>query len=249
MGCMISIVIPLYNEQYRIENTLRRIQEYFSNVDFNYELIFVNDGSTDETNMIITKFKNNFDINPIRGNNCHILILNNEVNMGKGFSVRKGILASKGKYILFTDADLSTDISEEQKLFDYLKNGYDIVIASRGLKDSKLIERQNILRQSMGKFFNFLVKLILNLDYKDTQCGFKYFSRYAIDKIFPYLEINDFSFDVEILYLAKKLGLKVKEVPVSWINSKNSKVRILKDSFKMIISLIKIRRMYSDFKV
>jgi len=239
---MISIVIPLYNEQYRIEKTLKRIAEYFKNIDFNYELIFVNDGSTDLTGMILTKFKNN-DMNPTK-TNCHILILNNEVNMGKGFSIRKGILASKGEYTLFTDADLSTDISEGQKMLDYVKNGYNIVIASRGLKDSNLIERQNILRQSMGKFFNFLIKLILNLDYKDTQCGFKYFDRYAIDRIFPYLQINDFSFDVEILYLAKKLGLRVKEVPVSWVNSKDSKVRIFKDSFNMIFSLFKIKKIH-----
>lgn len=243
MDYKISIVIPLYNEQDRIESTVRKINQYFSNVNFNYELIFVNDGSTDYTARLLTKIKNELNL---KYKNCHIIILNNEINSGKGFSVIKGVLASKGKYILFTDADLSTDISEEEKLLDYLKNGYSISIASRGLRNSKVLKRQNILRQSMGRFFNFLVKIVLKLDYRDTQCGFKYFDRQAVNKIFPYLKINNFCFDVEILYLAKINGLKVKEVPVNWVNSKDSKVRIFRDSFNMFFSLFKIKKTHKD---
>lgn len=244
MGVFLSIVIPIYNEELRIGKTLEKIINYFSNRNFSYELILVNDGSNDETRDILEKFKissdNNFE-------NCKLLILNNKINRGKGYSVRKGILSSNGKYVLFTDADMSIPIEEFEKLFSCLRNGFNIAIASRGLKDSILIVRPSRIREYMGKFFNFLVRKVAKINYTDTQCGFKCFDRKAVDLIFPYLKINDFSFDVEILYLAKKLNLKVKEIPVQLINYKGSKVSIIKDSIKMLLGLVRIMKMHSNF--
>ena len=244
MKIFLSIIIPIYNEQDRIENTIKKITDYLSIKNYYYEIILVNDGSSDDTANIINNIKINLKRNI---KNYNILILNNNKNMGKGFSVRKGILSAKGNYILFSDADLSTPIDELENLIKYLQNGYNIAIGSRGLKDSKIIIRQNKGREYMGKLFNIFVKLITKLKYSDTQCGFKCFDRKAVDSIFPYLKINDFSFDVEILYLAEKLGLKVKEAPIHWANSVNSKVRITKDPINMFMGLLKIRKLHKDF--
>jgi dolichyl-phosphate beta-glucosyltransferase len=245
MHIFLSIVIPIYNEQYCIEYTLRKIISYMSDKDVNYELILVNDGSKDDTYEVIKKFKNKI----VEGkNNINFIVLNNKNNMGKGFSVRKGVLASSGKFILFTDADLSIMIEEEQKLYKYIKDGFDVAIASRELPGSELIGKQNIIREFAGKLFNVLVRQILKLKYRDTQCGFKYFNRKAALLIFPGLQMNDFSFDIEILYLAEKLRLKIKEVPIVWKNNKDSKVNILRDSLKMLLGLIKIKKMYVNFK-
>ncbi|GAI41513.1 unnamed protein product, partial [marine sediment metagenome] len=216
MEYFLSIVVPVYNEENRIKKTLEKIVDYFSNKKIKYEIILVNDGSTDNTGEIINEFKDKLDNNE---SNCTISIIDNKRNTGKGFSVRSGVLTSKGKYILFSDADLSTPIEEVEHLLFYLKDSFNIAIGSRSLKESKIIIRQNKVRESMGKFFNFLVRKITSLKYIDTQCGFKIFDRKAIDSIFPYLKIDDFSFDVEILYLAEKFGLKVKEVPIHWLNS------------------------------
>jgi dolichyl-phosphate beta-glucosyltransferase len=243
-GFFLSIVIPIYNEQNRIQGTLKKISDYYSKKDYYYELILVNDGSNDSTSEILRKYKEKLDGH---SKNYTLRILNNKKNIGKGFSVRKGVLASKGKYVLFTDADLSTPIEEAEKLLFYLQNSYNISIGSRGLSDSKIIIRQNIIRQSMGKFFNFLVRKIMKLKYIDTQCGFKCFDRNTVDSIFPFLKVNDFSFDIEILFLAEKLQLKVKEVPICWLNSNDSKVRMIRSSFDMLLSLLKLKKIHKNF--
>ena len=222
MKPFLSIVIPAYNEQSCIKESLIKIYNYLTTQKLLSEIIIVNDGSNDKTLDNINNFKNN-NQNPMD----NLLIVNNEKNIGKGYSVRKGVLFSKGDYVLFTDADLSTPIDELAKLFSFIKEGYNIVIGSRDLPGSKIIVRQHIIRESMGKFFNYLVRKIMKFKYRDTQCGFKIFDRKSVNLIFPYLKINDFSFDVEILYLAERLGLKVIEAPITWNNSKDSKVKIL----------------------
>jgi dolichyl-phosphate beta-glucosyltransferase len=237
---LFSIVIPVFNEQAIIESTLKKIIYHFYTKKINYEIIIVNDGSNDKTGDIVKNLIENFDFP-----NAIIKLLDNKQNSGKGYSVRRGVLAAEGKYVLFTDADLSTPIEEEEKLSGYLGNGFNIAIGSRDLPGSQLIERQNIIRESMGKFFNLLVRKTINIPYRDTQCGFKIFDQMSIEQIFPLLKINDFSFDVEILYLAKLLNLKVKEVPIVWKDSKNTKVSLLRDSIKMLLSLFKIKRIHS----
>ncbi len=241
MNYFLSVVLPIFNEQNRIKKTLNKIISYLKVKDFSFELILVNDGSSDNTLNIMEKYKrsilNNFEKIDFR-------IIDNKNNFGKGYSVKVGVLASSGDNVLFTDADLSTPIEELDILFDSISNGYNIAIASRDLPGSNIVQRQNIIRESMGKLFNLFVRKIMNFNYRDTQCGFKLFDRKAVNMIFPKLKINDFSFDVEILYIAEKLGLKVKEVPVTWNNSKDSKVRVIQDSLKMFFSLIKIKRIH-----
>lgn len=241
MDFFLSIIIPVYNEQRCVGNTLDKILDYFRNKEYSIEIICVNDGSNDNTLNIIEEYK---ETNLKNLNKIDLKIINNKNNFGKGYSVRTGGLASNGKYVLFTDADLSTPIEEFDKFLRIIEDGYNIVIGSRDLPDSNIIQRQHIIRESMGKFFNLLVRIIMNFKYRDTQCGFKLFGRKSVNNIFPKLNINDFSFDVEILYLAEKLRLKVREVPITWNNSKDSKVRIIRDSFRMLLSLIKIKRMH-----
>jgi len=230
----LSIIIPAYNEENRIVNSLDELKKFIDESNYNCEIIIVDDGSKDRTIQVVHDFFSNNNLLNI------YTLIENKTNKGKGFAVRKGLEKASGEFILFTDADFSTPINECKKMIEILKQGYDIVIGSRALKDSNLIKRQNIIRMSMGKFFNLMVKLITKLEFNDTQCGFKIFTKDSKTKLLPYLKIDDFSFDVEILYVAKKLNLK----PVSWTNSPNSKVKIIKDSLKMFRSLIKIRNLH-----
>ena len=223
----LSIVIPAFNEEKRIENTLQQIEKYASKNFNNYEIIVVDDCSQDKTSEISSKYKN-------------VKILKNSKNMGKGYSVRRGILCAKHELVLFTDADLATPIEEIEKLLFKIKQRYDIAIASRNLKNSIIVVKQQKYRQLMGKTFPLLVRCFILPDFKDTQCGFKLFKTNIAKEILAKQKSNGFAFDVEVLYLAKKLGCKIAEVPVVWIDQKGSKLNPLKDALKMLIELMKI---------
>ncbi len=227
----ISIVLPAYNEEERIGKTLEEILRYLKNRDYTYELIVIDDGSIDNTFSIVRGF--------IRKNK-NIRLLRNLKNKGKGYSVKKGIMSAKYPLILFTDSDLSTPLWELDKMINEIKS-YDVVIASRNLKKSNIAIRQPLFRTLPGKAFSLLVDLITFLGIKDTQCGFKLFKKSIAREIFSRQTINRWGFDVEVLYIAKKFGYKIKEVPVTWINSKVSKLNVLKDPFFMFIELLKIR--------
>lgn len=177
--------------------------------------------------------------------NSKIRLIRNEINKGKGYSVKNGFLNSTGSYLLFSDADLSTPIEEVEKLVDSIDHGYDVAIGSRGLKESDIKIHQPMHREKMGKIFNFLVRAITIKGFSDTQCGFKCFKRKAALEICKRQQLERFSFDVEMLYIAKKLGYKIKEVPIQWFNNPNSRVSPVKDSIKMFLDLLKIR--YNDF--
>ena len=166
--------------------------------------------------------------------------------MGKGFSVKRGILASRGDYILFSDADSSTPITELDKLFSHMNYAYDIVIGSRSVKDSDVRIHQPWHRERMGKTFNLFVKLLLMKDFNDTQCGFKLFKGNVARKIAPLLKIDGFSFDVEMLYLAKLKGYKIKEVGVVWEDHPQSKVKPISNSIDMFFGLLKIKRLHNN---
>ncbi len=228
----LSVVIPAYNEEHRIGKSLCLITEYLDKKNFNWEIIVVNDGSKDKTKNVVEKF--------IEKHN-NIFLIENTENGGKGDSVKKGVLNTRGKVILFSDADLSTPIKELDKLSIYLECGYDVVIGSRGLKNSKIVIPQFWIRQTMGKIFNLIVRLLLLPGVKDTQCGFKLFEKSVAKIIFSKLRIRGFAFDVEILYKAKKLKYKIKEVPIEWRNSPESKVHPIIDSLHMLFDIIRLK--------
>lgn len=229
----ISIVIPAYNEERRIKQTLQKILKFFKKKNIEFEIIVVSDGSADNTVKIVRSFKNKL-----------IRIIDYKRNYGKGYCVRKGMLEAKGDIILFSDADLSTPIKEIDKFITYFDQGYDVVIGSRVLKDSDIKIRQPFYREWLGRIFNFVVQMIAIKGIKDTQCGFKAFTHSAAKKIFNLQKLNGFSFDVEALYIGEKLGYRIKEVGVTWVNSDSSKVNPLKDSIKMFKDVIKIKKLH-----
>ncbi|MFW6220621.1 MAG: dolichyl-phosphate beta-glucosyltransferase [Nanoarchaeota archaeon] len=231
----LSIVIPVFNEEERIKKSLFEIISYLKNSKIikNFEIIIVDDNSSDNTFNIVSNFDKK------------IIVLKNKKNYGKGYSIKKGILNAKYDYILFTDADLATPINEIEKMLIEIKH-FDVVIASRNLKNSKIVVKQPFYRQILGNIFPFIVRFILISNIKDTQCGFKLFKRNVARKIFKLQTRYRFSFDVEILFIAKKKGFKIKEIPVKWIDKKGSKVNLLKDSTKMFIDLFKIK--YNNYK-
>ncbi len=226
----ISIVIPVYNEENRINKTLDKIRHFLSNHRLSDEVIIVDDGSTDATYTIVSDYAKR---------NKNVRIIRNDQNKGKGFSVKRGVLAATGDTILFTDADLSTPI-EELKIFLPHLNKHDIVIASRGLERSRIIVKQPKFRQLLGKIFPFIVQLLLRLNIKDTQCGFKLFRAAAAKEIFSRQRLDGFAFDAEVLFVAKKLGYRIKEIPVEWANVGGSKVKVIRDPFLMLFDVFRV---------
>ncbi|MCX5707299.1 MAG: glycosyltransferase family 2 protein [Candidatus Omnitrophica bacterium] len=228
----ISLVIPAYNESKTIANAIDKVLLYFTKKDYLFEIIVVDDGSIDDTGYLVTNLSKKWP---------SIRLITHTHNIGKGFSVKNGILAARGDYILFSDADLSVPIEELDKIMAYFSQGYDMVIGSRALQESSIILRQSWFRQGMGRIFNLLVRLLGLASIRDTQCGFKCFSKNAAQKIFNLQRLNSFCFDVEILHIAKFLKYKIKEVPIIWINRVDSRVSIIKDSLLMLFDLLKIR--------
>ena len=226
---LLSIVIPAYNEGNIIKKNLELINKYFKN-KFSFEIIVINDGSDDDTNSILQQLKIN-----------NLNVYNNLNNRGKGASIRKGIKKSIGKIVLVMDADLSAPINQFEKLYDELNKGYEIVIGSRSTSDAKVIVIQPFKRVITGKVYNILVKFILDLNFRDTQCGFKLFNGKKIRNIINICKINNFSIDVEILFLAKSYNLKVLEKGIVWKNNTFSKVSLIKDPLIMLIDLFRIR--------
>jgi len=227
----LSIVIPAYNEEHRLAATLEKIIAYLKPRDYKFELIVVDDGSVDATSEVIKKY----------ALNCATLrSLRNPKRSGKGFSVRRGVLEAQGKYVFFSDADLSTPIEEIDNLLPFLKNQYSLVFASRALRSSKVIVREAWYRDTMGKIFGFLVRHTFLPGVSDSQCGFKGFRIDTAKNIFSRQKLDGFAFDVEVLFIAKRLNLPMKEVPVHWIDSAKSKVNPITDSCKMLLELSKI---------
>ncbi len=232
----LSVVVPAYNEAERIGATLSRISGFLAERGGHSEIVVVDDGSSDSTAGVV---EDRFRQIPM---NCTGRLEKNGMNRGKGYSVRRGVLASKGSEVIFTDADLSAPIEEAGKLLDPITEGRaDVAIGSRALNRSLIGVHQSKLRELAGRSFNQLVHWIFDLDIQDTQCGFKAFSRRAADAIFPGARVDGFGFDVELLHLAKRLGLRILEVPVAWNHAERSKVRMLRDSARMFEELWLIR--------
>jgi len=227
-----SIIIPAYNESSRIRPTLDEILRYSQEHNWNVEIVVVSDGSRDDTVAIILEYQK---VHP------QIHLVENPGNHGKGYSVRNGMLHARGDICLFTDADLSSPISEAQKLFDAIASGADVAIGSRWLRAELQTERQPLYRQLLGRIFNLALRLILGLNFADTQCGFKAFRREAAQRIFPLQRIERWGFDPEILFLARKLGFKVKEVPVVWAHSEGTRLHPFRDGLRMFVEVLHIR--------
>lgn len=230
---MISIIVAAYNEEKRIIPSLFAIRDFCAAANMDYEIIVVDDGSTDDTRRVA---KEKIPQIP------RLNVIGYDTNMGKGHALRTGVLASKGDFVLLTDADLSTPIEELSKLLHLIHNkACDIAIGSRALALSQILKKQPWWRQSMGKFFNKIVKTLVIDEFDDTQCGFKLFSGESARTLFKEARVNRFAYDVEILALARKHGYRVREVPIVWVNSPQSKVNPLTDSVQMFFDLLKIR--------
>jgi len=232
----ISVVIPAYNEAKRLPETLEKIVSYLRGTGTSFEIIVSDDGSRDATGETVLQASKKYP---------EVRLVRNDRNYGKGYAVRRGVLESKGEYILFTDSDLSAPITELPKLWHALREeGSDIAIGSRSLPGAQILVYQPWYRGLFGQFYPSFVHWLVMNDFRDTQCGFKMFRREAAYQLFSLLKTKGFSFDVEILLRARISGYRVKEVPVVWSNSKESKVVLWRDPWRMLKELILIRRMF-----
>jgi glycosyltransferase involved in cell wall biosynthesis len=227
-----SIVIPAYNESQRLGSTLAKVLAYVREQAWEAEVIVVNDGSQDGTAGIVRE---------LAAKDPMVRLLENPGNRGKGYSVRNGILNSRGDVVVFTDADLSSPIEEMPKLLESLAGGADVAIGSRWLRPELQTQRQSLHRQLFGRIFNLLMRIILGLQFKDTQCGFKGFTRRAAQTIFPLQKIERWGFDPEVLFLARKFGFRTQEVPVRWGHSGGTRINPLIDGARMFQEILRIR--------
>jgi len=227
-----SFILPAYNESERLTTSLPKVLEYVSQRQLNSEIIVVNDGSKDDTADIIRKFA---EVHPI------VRLLENPGNRGKGYSVRNGMLHARGDVLLFSDTDLSSPIYEADKLFAAIRDGADVAIGSRWLQRELQTEPQPLVRQVYGRLFNLGLRMVLGLNIKDTQCGFKAFTRQAAHIIFSRQHIERWGFDPEILFLAKKFKLKTAEVPVEWAHDHRSKISPIRDGLRMGTEVLQVR--------
>ena len=228
---VVSIVVPAFNEARRIAESVRKIDDFIRRSPLALELIVVDDGSTDNTAEIVRE-------QPAR----RLRLIQNKENHGKGYTVRQGVLAASGKYVLFTDTDLSAPIEELNKLLEIaVRDGIDVVIGSRSLDRRYIEKHQSRFRELGGIVFNLMVRLLLGLRLHDTQCGFKLFNRQRSRRIFEQQTTFGFGFDPELLFLAKRNGLTIQEAPVRWSHAEGSKVKFLRDGLRMFFDLIRIR--------
>ncbi len=227
----LSGMIPAYNEEKAIKNTLLEINSFFANKNYNGEIIVVDDGSCDNTVAVAKKLKSIIK---------NLTVLKNKKNCGKGYSVKRGVLAANGKYRLFMDADNSTKIKQVDGFISFLENGYDIVIGNRDIKESRIEKHQSFYKEILGDLGNVFIRLFAVPGISDTQCGFKCFSGKFAEDVFPRLTVSRWGFDVEVLALANKFGYKIKSAPIIWKNKEDSNVR-LKDYILTLIDLFRIK--------
>ena len=215
----ISIVIPAYNEEKRLPQTLDRVVAYLSERQWTAEVLVVNDGSRDQTAALVQDYARRHPM---------VRLLNNPGNRGKGFSVKNGMTHAQNDWVLFSDADLSTPIEEVEKLLAAVtRDKADGAIGSRALNRKLVTVHQSAFREYSGRFFNLVMRTLTGLPFADTQCGFKMLRREAAHEVYRRVQIPGFGFDAEALFIAKVLGYKVVEVPVRWANAEGTKVTML----------------------
>lgn len=228
----LSIVIPAYNEAQRIGPTLEAITAHMNACGLDYELLVVSDGSTDSTDSVVQSYAQN---------DSRIQLISYHPNRGKGCAVRTGMLKARAKDVLLSDADLATPIDELEKLQETAANGCAVVVGSRALKTSMIIGWRPWYRELSGKVFNTIVRLLAIPSVRDTQCGFKLFKDGSARRIFSIARLDGFGFDVEALYLARKLGYRIGETGVRWNNSPTTKVSVLKHTLPMLVEVVRVR--------
>jgi dolichyl-phosphate beta-glucosyltransferase len=226
----LSLVIPAYNEEERIAGTLEKVLAYLGTMPCTWELIVVDDGSSDRTSAVASS------IAP------HVQVLSMPRNCGKGAAVRTGMLAARGRFRVFTDADLSTPIEELGKMRAAFDSGADVVIGSRRLQPGLIRKHQPWYRELIGIAGNKLVQVLLLPGFEDTQCGFKGCTAHAAVEIFSRAVIDGFAFDIEMLYVALLLGFRIEQIPVEWYNDERSRVRAVRDTLRTLAEVFAIRR-------
>lgn len=243
----LSVVIPAYNEESRLPASLEKVWSFLESQPYTSEIIVVDDGSADGTIETVERMVGERESDPTK---CRFRLIKNE-HRGKGYTVRTGMLAGLGEYVLFSDADLSTPIEETVKLLETFEQGVEVAVGSREGHGARRFD-EPAYRHIMGRVFNFLVRTITSSRLKDTQCGFKAFTREAARDLFSHVQLYGeksaqvkgamvTGFDVEVLFLASKKGYNIKEVPVQWYRVEGSKVSPIKDSVRMFGDILKVR--------
>lgn len=232
MSLRYSIILPAFNESSRIGPSLEKALAFVRKQHWSVEIVVVNDGSKDDTAEIVRR---------VMQHAPEIRLLENPGNRGKGYSVRNGMLNARGEILLFSDTDFSSPIYEALKLVAAIEQGADVAFGSRWLLAETQTQRQSLLRQFVGRAYNLLLRIIVGLPYKDTQCGFKACTRRAAEVIFTRQQIEGWGFDPEMLFIARKFGLKMREVAVEWANDDRSKINPIVDGIKMFWELLTIR--------
>jgi glycosyltransferase involved in cell wall biosynthesis len=228
----LSIVIPAYNESARIEQTLDRVMSCVEAQAWDAEVLVVDDGSTDSTPAIIHRWMEKYP---------RLKLIQNPGNKGKGYSVRNGLLQASGEVVMFTDADLSAPMEEANLLLAAIADGADVAIGSRWMDRTRQTIHQPLYRRFFGRCFNWVTRTIMGLPFKDTQCGFKAFRHDVAQVIFRLQRIERWGFDPEILFISRKLGYEVREVPVTWGHDERSRMSYLRDGIKMLEEMAIIR--------
>jgi dolichyl-phosphate beta-glucosyltransferase len=226
----LSLVIPAYNEEKILAGTLQEIITYLKKKKYSWEIVIVDDGSHDKTSEIAKKFSGQ-----------GVKLLTFKVNRGKGAALREGVLKSSGKYVIYTDADLSVSINYLDKMLKKLEEGYSVVIGSRRITGSDIVVHQPFIRERMGRVFTFLTRIVTGVQINDFTCGFKGFENKAGHQIFKVGVVDRWSYDAEIIFLAKKFGYKIGQVPVAWIDRRESRVKLGVDTFTSFKGLLKVR--------
>jgi glycosyltransferase involved in cell wall biosynthesis len=227
----LSVIIPAYNEALRIEKTLFSVTEFLKTCDFEYEILVVNDGSTDTTAQVVKE---------LEGKVQNLRFIDNKQNHGKGWVTKQGMLEASGDVRLFMDADNSTTVDNFLKMKPYFEQGFDIVIGSRRVEGSVIAVHQPWFRDFLGGTFRTLVHILVPIGITDSQCGFKAFSASASESIFHKQRIFRWAFDVEVLALARKMNFKIKEVPITWVNDAQSHVKFL-GMLRMFLEVVTVR--------
>lgn len=232
MNIKLSVIVPCYKEESRFKAGFEHYYSYLSKHKYPWELIFVNDGSKDKTLELMRQYAK-------AGKN--IKIVTYAKNRGKGYAICQGIKVAKGQYVLFTDLDHSVPVDTIDSFYPFFEKGFDIVIGSRRVEGSKILVHQNFMREFLGRGFTLLVRFLIDAKIRDATCGFKAFDNIVAKKIFDKITIYDWTFDAEIIFLCKKLGYKIAQVPVSWSDVHGTKVNLKRDVVRSLVGLAKIR--------